>query len=85
MPMIACSEKNHQLDLINQLNDYFNFDQNIFLFDSSTEMDLFINTTRQSSSFTPQSIHTIDSDNITGLTSLEGISSKNTFLIIVRR
>lgn len=71
-----------ELELINQMNSFFNFDHNVFLLDSVAG-NSFLNT---KSNFTaPQSIHYFDSvdDNLIGLENLKEIKSKNTFVIVV--
>lgn len=82
---ITCAEY-HEQKLISELNNFFNFDHNIYLFDSSAHIDRFINT-RGSGNFTPQSLYVFKSadDNITDWDSLQQTMSKNTFVIVVPR
>lgn len=79
----TCAE--YQSQLIRKLNHFFDFDHNIFLFESSADIGRFIDTTRGSGHSTPQSVYVFKSDNdkITGLDSLKEIWSKNTFIIVV--
>lgn len=74
--------------LINELNDYYKFDHNIFLLGSSVDPDRFVNlsfiATKQFKS-TPQSLYVFEDgrNNIKGLETLTAaIKSKNTFLIV---
>lgn len=69
-----------ELKLISDLNNYFNFDHNIFLLDSSADKIRFITSTPQ----TPQSLYDFNNDNFTSnLELLTEIKSKNTLTIIV--
>lgn len=75
-----CAEQHEMRRFINQLNGFFNFDHIIFLFDSSANIDFFIEI-----SVTPQSLyvfHTTD-DKIIGLDGLQEIKSKNALMIVV--
>lgn len=79
-----------ELALINQLNNFFHFDHNIFLLDSSIDHDRYINTLPSwktlTDEYTPQSVYNyeaIEDSNITALESLTEIRSKNTFMIVV--
>lgn len=80
----ACDQ---EIKLINQLNDFYSFDHNVFLLDSATDMNCFVNTRTQEefTEFTPQSLYVLKNvgDNITGLETLNKIKSKNTFIIVV--
>lgn len=73
-----------EIELISKLNSYFNVDHNIFLLDSSTNINGFINTKAQQE-YTPQSLYVfkIGADNITGFHTLKEINSKNSFMIVV--
>lgn len=81
-----------ELELISQLNNFFIFDHNVFLLDSSTDFDRYIltksiglnSTTNDGYKDTPKSIYIFQvlENNITGLENLVEIKSKNTFLII---
>lgn len=66
--------------LISKLNRFFNFDHNIFLYQSSSVSEGFINS---HPSQTPQTIYVYQSGNITVLDSLAEIQSKNAFMIVV--
>lgn len=77
-----------EVALVNQLNNFFSFDHNIFLMDSSIDHNLYITTSLKSKNdgnYTPQSLYTFKlvEGNITGLENLKEIRSKNTFLIVV--
>ncbi len=79
-----------EITLINQLNNYFDFDHNIFLLDSSIDRNSYITTrsnfdTESGHKYVPQSVYNfkLDNDSITGLESLNEIKSKNPFLIII--
>lgn len=80
---IICAD-NQEFGLIDKLNNFFNFDHNLFLLDSSADIDCFVKTTREME-FTPQSLYVFKSDDesITGLESLKEVTSKNAFLIVV--
>lgn len=69
--------------LIIELNNFFNFDQNIFILDSTADINSFIIT--RPDKFTPQSLYVFDSidENFTELDRLTRVSSKNTFTIVV--
>lgn len=77
---LVCAD-NRELRLISQLNKYFNFDHNIFLFNPSANISRFIDTTELSS--VPRSIYTFKGDNesIIELESFKAIMGKSTFLI----
>lgn len=81
-----CAAAEHpEQKLIRQLNDHFDFDHNIVLFDESSDTNRFIDTTGRL--VTPQSLFafkTVKEDGeIIGLENLQEITSKNTFIIIV--
>lgn len=67
--------------LISGLSNFYNFDHNIFLLDSSVDINRFLNTEQD----TPQSLYTFNNtgNNITGLETLKEIKSKNVFLVVV--
>lgn len=69
-----------EFEFINQLNNFFNFDHNIFLLHSSINIDRFVCT----SGVAPQSLFVYDeiADNTTGFEMLGEIPSKNKLLII---
>src|ERR1700761_7889418 len=69
-----------ELKLIRDLNDFFNFDHNILLLDSSIDTTCFVD-----GESTPKSLYVFesDNDNITELESLTEINSKNTFMVVV--
>lgn len=67
-----------EVEFINNLNNLFKFDHNIFLMDSSAHINRFVNTRRQVK-FTPQSVYDI----VGGVENLKGIKSKKTFMIVV--
>lgn len=71
-------------ELINQLNWFFDFDHNIFLFHSSADTERFINTTERHNN-RPRSVYVFQNtkEQITGLENLMEITSKNTFVIVV--
>lgn len=73
-----------ELKLISELNNFFNFDHNVLLLDSSTVMNRFINV-KQQTEFIPQTVYIFRKvdENITGLETLTEINSKNTFMIVV--
>lgn len=76
-----------ELKLISELNDYYKFDHNIFLFDSTVDFSRFIGP----KSITPQTVHVfknIDSGEVSGMSISEtwkdtGPTSKNIFVIVV--
>lgn len=81
---VTCAEYHQEQQLIVELNEYFNFDHNIFLFDSSADFNLFMSTTN--GPCTPQSVYVYqsnDTGNVMGLEILTEISGKNIFLIVV--
>lgn len=74
-----------ELILISELNNFFNFDHNLFLLDSNTDINRFVNTNRTLAS-TPQSVHIFQqrhANNITGLDNVKEIDGKNVLLVIV--
>lgn len=80
---IVCNEY-RELKLINELNNFYNFDHNIFIVDSSRDINCFINT-RTWGEGIPQSFYVLNSasDNISEIASLKKLNSKNTLLIVV--
>lgn len=74
LPLIS-----QEVKLIGELNNFFNFDHNVFLLESSVDINNFMN----SGSY-PQSLFVFENSfgNITGLDGLQKISSKNTFIIV---
>src|ERR1700761_3217931 len=77
---ILCTEY-QELRLISQLNNFYGFDHNILLLDSSTDTNRFINKDEN----IPQSLYIFRraADNTTGLNTRTRIESKNTFMIVV--
>lgn len=72
-----------EVRLINDLNDCFKFDHNIFLVDSSADVNRFVN---MNSGITPKSLFLFESANgnvAGGVKHLWKIRSKNTFMIVV--
>ena len=74
MLIICCAYQ--ELELIKKLNNFFKFDHNIFLLDSSADVECFINREN-----TPKSIYVLKDNN--NDEKLKEISSKNTFMIVV--
>lgn len=81
-----------ELLLIRNINKFFTIDQNIFLLESSIDINRYVyepsspNVLHEhTSEHTPQSIFTFKrrDDGITGLDSLKEIKHKNTFLVVV--
>lgn len=84
--LLIISRQYQEAEILRQLNDFFKFDHNIFLLDSSVEVDNFIPFyTELQSEYTPQSIYFFKSvdDNSLSLETVNKIKSKNTFLIVV--
>lgn len=91
--LLSTSHSQYQeLVLINQLNNFFCFDHNIFLFVGSDDINRYILTSSPTPTyktneekFIPRSIYRFTQleDNTTGLETLKEIKSKNTFLIVV--
>lgn len=74
----------HEQKLIDVLNNFFDFDHNIFLFHSTVDTGRFINT-RHSATKTPQSVYvyrSVSNDDNIQSNVLSNISSKNTFLVV---
>lgn len=76
----------HEVTLINQLNEFFHFDHNIFLLDSLIDLDRYVETQQSiSGKYTPQTVYTFTNrlENKSMETNgLKEITSKNTFLIV---
>lgn len=70
-----------EVKLINELNSFFNFDHNIFLIDSSVDLNCYVSREE----VTSRSLYLFKSvdENIAGLESLTNITSKNAFMIVV--
>lgn len=70
-----------EVKLISELNKIFNFDHNVFLLDSSVDINHFIDTRE----VIPRSLYVFKKvdGKITGLESVTNITSKNTFMIVV--
>lgn len=79
---VICAEY-QELKLIRQLNNFYNFDHNVFLLDKSVDANRFIN--KELRDVTPQTLYIFENigDNITGLETLKALESKITLLIIV--
>lgn len=77
---IICGD-NREQKLIGQLNELFNFDHNIFLLNSSVDIDRFVNG-RSRGECTPKSVYVfkIIDDDITGLDALTEIKSSRSLL-----
>lgn len=73
-----------EVKLISKLNNFFNFDHNIILASSSSDINGFINTASEME-YIPRSVYVFKSidDNIFGLETVKHIESKNTFMIVV--
>ncbi len=81
-----------ELKLINQLNEFYDFDHNIFLLDSTVDHDRYVNIflstfNSEFGKYTPQSVYTFDNGQGQKFTHIElsylnEITSKNTFLIV---
>lgn len=69
--------------LITELNIHFKIDHNLFLLESSVNLNRFVNTKAQFEC-TPQSLHVFENNfgNVTGLDNLNEIRSKNELLIV---
>ncbi len=84
LPLFYSGYAEHKL--ISQLNTFFQIDYNIFLFDSSANINRFINTESQPQ-YSPQSLHVFKNvdGNITGirLEVFNKTRNKNEFLIVV--
>lgn len=75
LPLIS-----QEVQLINGLNNFFNFDHNIFLVETSKDINQFISNGKY-----PKSLYFFDStsNNISVLQGLTEIRSKNNFMIVV--
>ncbi len=81
-----------EFNLINQLNEFFDFDHNIFLLDSTLDPSRYVSILSptfdsEHGKYTPQSVYTFDNSpgsNFTDIRmiNLDEITSKNTFLIV---
>lgn len=84
---LTYAEYHQEQKLIVELNEYFKFDHNIFLFDSSVDFNSFMSSTNDlPGPCTPQSLYVYQSNgtgNVVGLEILTEITSKNIFLIVV--
>lgn len=77
--------------LIDRLNNYYSFDHNIFLVESSTVLDNWFETSQLSgnhcgtlSNITPQTIYTFENTSDSASTEMiEQMTSKNTFIVVV--
>lgn len=72
-----------EMNLIDQMNNFFKFDHNIILVNGLADIDPFINKSKRE--FVPQSLFLLNDveEKNTGLESLKQIRSKNPFLIVV--
>lgn len=79
---IICCE-NLELKLISELNNFFDFDHNVFLVESSANISRFISSGRQNELAT-RTVYVFKEivENITELKSLMELTSKNTFTIV---
>lgn len=77
LPIICVHQ---EIKLINELNNFFKFDYNIFLLDSSADLECFIHREN-----TPKSFYVLEDNNndTTGLEKLKEMKSKNPFMIVV--
>ncbi len=80
---VWCEDFFREVVIINRLNDFFNFDHNIFFLDNLIDQRRYIPANRyNNSSFPPQTVYIFHHNrNKTQLPIL--VNSKNTFLIIV--
>ncbi len=71
--------KNREVNLIHAMNNFFNFDHNLFFLDQLVDINRFISTKWHDDNNTPRSIHVFDGDggNISSSASVVKISSKN--------
>lgn len=76
---VKCYEY-QELKLISQLNDFFNFDHNVLLMESSANHNRFVSVKGRDR---PRTLYVFDKDNLTVVGLLTEIRSKNTFLIVV--
>lgn len=74
--------EHHNIILIEKLNNFFDFDHNVFVLPSSGDRNDFIST---EPIITPRSLFIFDSVNynITGLENVKGMKSKNPFMVVV--
>lgn len=82
LPIVTCEYR--ELRLINQLNELFNFDHNVFLLESSVTVhsNCFINLQPECCA-RPQSLHVFGNVNDKNITEWTNhIDSKNTFIIV---
>lgn len=81
---VLSSVQYQEIRLINQLNDFYGFDENIFLIDSLTDTNRFVGATDQRNAMPIRLIRFNASDyGIDGMKSLTKIQSKDPLLIIV--
>lgn len=80
----VCSEY-REVEFIQKLNSYFDFDHNIFLFDVSIDMQRFIDTASASEHLTPRSLYQIgvNGENLTGPNYTKVIKSKNALMVVI--
>lgn len=65
--------------LIDHLNNFFNFDHNVFLLEESVDINRYLNERLT----VPQSVYVVKNDiDVTGIENLKKLSSKNAFLIV---
>lgn len=77
---IVCGETHPELKLISELNNYFDFDHNNFLLESSVDIDRFISAGGP----TPRTIYAFKdvNENTAEVDTLQEIRGKNTFTIV---
>ncbi len=83
--VVECQrEQRQEVNLINQLNEFFGFDHNIFLLDRKLDPDRFVASVFDYDKFVPKSVYTVDDDweNNNTETTVKNITSKNTLLIV---
>lgn len=74
-----------EVKLITKLNNFFDFDHNVFLLETSTNINRFVGIQNVEESTTPRSVcvfNTTIGSEITGMETRQEISSKNTFMIV---
>lgn len=86
LTLLSTVSFHQEVKLINQLNNFFDFDHNILLLDSSIDYNRYVHGSDSiKDNYTPQSLYNFEwiNNSIVGLESLKKIRSKNTFLIVV--
>lgn len=78
LPIICCIYQ--EIEFTTRLSKHFNFDHHFYVFDSSADINRYVNTEGS----TPQSFYVSkNANNDTELDNVKEINSKNTFLIVV--